>query len=195
MKYCEKCGTQYSDEASFCGKCGGELKYGGPTYSYNEGDVDHDRPDPDYGSGTGHEYGGDFNHDDDYRRDYWTDHRDGYGSALYVPEYRSLVLCIVLSIVTFGIYHLYWMYLLNNDINAVANDPEATSGGKVILFTIITLGIYGLYWYYNMGRKIDYIRRTPYERSHILYLVLAIFRFGIVNDALMQDTLNHIAEH
>ena len=59
---------------------------------------------------------------------------------------RSVGLCIVLSIITCGIYGFYWLYCLNEDVNEITERP-GTSGGLVVVFSLITCGIYSLYWY------------------------------------------------
>ena len=56
-----------------------------------------------------------------------------------------IVLCIIFSIITCGIYGIYWMIKMNDEVNALAGEPGATTGGMVFLFTLITCGIYG--WY------------------------------------------------
>ena len=98
-----------------------------------------------------------------------------------------------LSFVTCGIYMLYWIYRLNDEINELAQDEMAPGGGLVIILTVLTCGIYGLYWYYRMGEKCDYIAQT-HTSNNILYLVLGIFGLGIVSIALMQDTVNRVLE-
>ncbi len=106
---------------------------------------------------------------------------------------RSIVTCILLSIITCGIYGIYWMIKLNDELNDLAGKPDATSGGMVFLFTLITCGIYGLYWYYRMGENVDAInasRGVTSSNTGILYLVVGIFGLGIVNECLMQDTIN-----
>ena len=102
---------------------------------------------------------------------------------------RSIAIAIILTIVTCGIYGLYWMVQLNNDINTLAEEDNATSGGKVILLSIITCGIYSIYWNFKMGERVDRIKGSD-GSSHILYLILCIIGLGIVNFALMQDTIN-----
>lgn len=106
---------------------------------------------------------------------------------------RSIVVCILLSIVTCGIYGIYWMIKLNDELNASAGKTNATSGGMVFLFTLITCGIYGFFWYYKMGENVDAIKASKGMASSntgILYLVLGLFGLGIINYCLMQDTLN-----
>jgi H+/Cl- antiporter ClcA len=106
---------------------------------------------------------------------------------------RSIPISIILSFVTCGIYMLYWIYRLNDEINELAQDETAPGGGLVIILTALTCGIYGLYWYYRMGEKCDYIAQT-HTSNNILYLVLGIFGLGIVSIALMQDTVNRVLE-
>ena len=110
---------------------------------------------------------------------------------------RSIPLCIVLSLFTCGIYSLYWLYCVVNDLNAASGEPEDTSGGIVILLGLVTCGIYTIYWYYKAAAKVNRIRdmsNMPQDSSLcILYLVLSLFGFGIVSMALIQDELNKVA--
>ena len=85
------------------------------------------------------------------------------GEKIYKEEYtydqapiysRSIPIAIILSIVTFGIYGLYWLYSLANDINTLTHQ-EQPSGFKVLVLTIITLGFYELYWLYKAGERIN----------------------------------------
>lgn len=41
---------------------------------------------------------------------------------------RSIAVCIILSIVTCGIYGLYWFVCLTDDANTVSGDVNGTSG-------------------------------------------------------------------
>ena len=103
---------------------------------------------------------------------------------------RSIALAIVLTIVTFGIYGIYWMIKLNDEVNQMANEPNAMSGGLVFLLSLVTLGIFGLYWQYKMGERCDRIKGDPSGYSPILYLVFGILGLSIVSYALMQETIN-----
>ena len=115
---------------------------------------------------------------------------------------RSIAVCIILSIITCGIYSLYWIAKMNDDTNAAAQEPNATTGGMVVLLTIVTCGIYGFYWAYKQGEKLDKayeMRMMPTESRAILYLVLylASCLVGVtelVALALMQDSLNKLPE-
>ena len=111
---------------------------------------------------------------------------------------RNIALCIVLSIVTCGIYGIYWMIVLANETNvASGHAQDGTSGGIVFLLTLVTCGIYGIYWAYKQGEKINEakaMRNMPSDsNAGVLYLILEIFGLGIIAYALMQNELNKMA--
>ncbi len=102
---------------------------------------------------------------------------------------KSIGLCILWSFLTCGIYMYYWVYTLNDEINELSGNRDATSGGMVILFMIITCGIYGWYWIYKMGERVDTIKGSS-DSNAVLFIILQIVGLGIVNYAIMQDVIN-----
>ena len=42
---------------------------------------------------------------------------------------RNIALCVIFSIVTLGIYGLYWFVQITNDVNELAGPEKKTSGG------------------------------------------------------------------
>lgn len=113
---CPKCGSNNSDGTAFCASCGAPLSNEAPTPNgaVPNNNVPPQTPPPVF---NGNPYGGPI-------------------------EQRNIALCIILSIVTCGIYGLYWIYKLTEDVNKLTGDPNATSGGMVILLGIITCNIY-----------------------------------------------------
>lgn len=108
---------------------------------------------------------------------------------------RNIAVCIILSIVTCGIYGIYWFICLNNDTNTASN-TFGTSGGMAFLLTLVTCNIYGIYWSYKQGEKIDAAKMNRgilSSNSGVLYLILTLFGFSIVAWALMQNELNQLA--
>ena len=112
-------------------------------------------------------------------------------------QQRNIAVCIILSIVTCGIYGLYWLFTLNEDTNNASREPQPVSGGMVILLSIVTCGIYAFIWAYKQGEKLDramIMRNMPRtDNRALLYLLLSIFGLSIVAYALMQDSLNQIS--
>lgn len=107
---------------------------------------------------------------------------------------RNIALCIIFSIITCGIYGIYWFVTLTDDTNAISGEA-GTSGILAFVLTVITCGIYGLYWAYKCGEKIDKAHQDRGEAASnggVLYLILYIFG-GIIAYALIQNEVNKFA--
>ena len=103
---------------------------------------------------------------------------------------RNIAVCIILSLVTFGIYGIYWFVQLNNDIQNVANPPKRTSAIVAILLGVITAGIYWWFWAKKMGDYLDIGLKNhnlPEDHHGTLYLILHILGLGIVAWCMMQS--------
>ena len=165
MKICPKCSRQCDDNTAFCPGCGTPL----PQQQYNDSQQRGNFQQYSNGGGYG---------------------QPGYYSASrFGITPRSIPLCIIFSLITCGRYGIYWMIKLNDEVNIVSGEPQATSGGIVFLLTIVTCGIYGLYWLYKMGERCDRVRGVN-GSSGILYLVLGLVGFSIISYCLIQDTLH-----
>lgn len=108
-------------------------------------------------------------------------------------QQRNVATSVILTIITCGIYGIYWMAVLNDEINILSSREQDSSGGVVVLLTIITCGIYGLYWAYKMGEKLDEAatQRGGIAQSRgVIYLVISLIGFSIISYALMQDSIN-----
>ena len=170
---CPNCGTNVDDRASFCPECGKALQ-AEPASPFVEPPRAPEPPRPTPAP------------------------VQNYGGPYRAPvTNRNIALYIFLSLITCGIFSLYWLYCIVTDLNTSVGDTEDTSGGMVILFSIITCGIYMYYWYYMAGKKVNKLgalNGKPQDNSlSILYLILSIVGLGIVNMALIQNELNQVA--
>lgn len=109
---------------------------------------------------------------------------------------RDIVVSIILTIVTCGIYGFYWMACVTDDIGDASGD-KSMNGTTAVILTIVTCGIYGYFWAYKMGElltkaKSTQVGVTTSSDLPVLYLVLQIFGLEIVNLALMQNELNNM---
>ena len=207
---CPYCGKDIPNGAAFCGNCGSPIQAGstGGTDSAQTGHSDaynyfENSSQQGMNQGmAGDGYQGGYQQNSYQQNGY--QNPGGYNNyqpnGYYTPPVRSgggteksIPLCIVLTLVTFGIYGLYWFVVMTDEMNRAAGEPEATSGGMALLFSIITCGIYSIYWAYKMGEKVDRVKGQPGGNSPILFLILSIFGLGIVNYCLIQDTLNKYA--
>lgn len=109
---------------------------------------------------------------------------------------RNIVLCILLSIITCGIYGIYWFCILTDD-TARANDDPDFSGIKSLIFTIITCGIYGLYWNYKVAKEVyeaGQKKGLAISDNSAICLICSIFGLTIITYILVQSDLNKIAQ-
>jgi len=70
---------------------------------------------------------------------------------------RGLARLIIFSVVTLGIYGLFWIHKLAKDVNAICEgDGKKTSGLlKYFLLSLITIGIYSIVWVYMLGDRLQ----------------------------------------
>ena len=189
--FCPNCGAQIDDGAKFCPDCGASIESTGANTSPVPDMSQQDNSQTGYGTqarydqtgyGTQNAQAG-YGQQNYQQADY--NGQQAYGqSYANIPmgggTNRNIILCIVLSFVTCGIYGIYWMIKLNDEINLLDGTPDDTSGGMVFLLTLITCGIYSLYWAYKRGEIIDnyYVNKGMAKPSNsVLYLVLCLVGF------------------
>ena len=178
MKICPTCGKTYDDSANICSTCGVSLN---PSADNNQ-----------------QSYQQNFqNAQQNFQQGFQQASQginQGFQQMGYNPNPmnigpRSIVMAIILTIVTCGIYGIYWMVKLNDELIQLSGD-QGTSGVMVVVLSIVTCGIYEIYWMFKMGQRVDMLNGNPSGNTGILYLVLSLFGLGIVNYCLIQDTIN-----
>ncbi len=108
---------------------------------------------------------------------------------------RSVPMLVLLSIVTCGIYYLYWIYKTTDEIKNFMEREDINPALELIL-VLVTCNIYSLYWYYKYG-KIVYLEMTAKagmdnsEDSTVLLVILGLLVY-VAAVAIMQDKLNAI---
>ena len=108
---------------------------------------------------------------------------------------RNIGVAIILTILTCGIYGIYWFVVMTDDVKAVSGDEKVSSGGVALLLTIVTCGIYGIYWAYKMGElmaKAQSDRGMFVKNNAVLYLILQLLGLSIIDYALIQNDLNEM---
>lgn len=102
---------------------------------------------------------------------------------------RGLVKYILLSLLTFGIYGLWFVHGVAKDANIICyGDGKKTAGLiKVILLSIITCGVYSYFWHYNIGNRLaENAIRYGLEFSEngttiLIWMIVGMITFGIGN--------------
>jgi len=108
-------------------------------------------------------------------------------------EKRNIVAAIAFSIITCGIYVIYWEYKLLDSLYKANN--QTSSAGTDVLLSIVTCGIYGLYMLYKAGKMESSamaIYGFPEKDEGGLYLILGIFGLAIVSFCILQSNINNM---
>jgi hypothetical protein len=111
-----------------------------------------------------------------------------------MKKQRSIGLAIVFTILTFGIYGIYWYISLTNEVSRLSNEPNF-SGAKAFLLSIITCGIYSFFWVYQLGKNIAKAQGLQGKRvtdNATLFVVLTFFSLGIVAFSIAQSDVNQL---
>ena len=106
---------------------------------------------------------------------------------------RSIALGIIFSLLTCGIYSLYWQYKQMVTLNGWLERTDYRFG-LWLLLCIITCGIFALYYEYKMAVGINEIQANnglPVNNGlAVICVLLAIFGIGIASLAIQQWEIN-----
>ena len=200
--FCSNCGTQIQDGERFCPNCGTPVG-GNPDIKRfipgemngNLGGSDMSGMSENAGAGGNGGYGaaGQFDGNTGYDggNGAYSGVQGSYngptGPVLPLRTDRSLLIYILLTVVTCGIYGLIFLYLLIQDVNTACNgDGEETPGFLLyLILSICTCGIYSFIWYYKLGNRLaNNCRRYGYTVSEdgitvLLWMIFGYFLCGI----------------
>lgn len=101
---------------------------------------------------------------------------------------RSIGLMVLWTILTGGIYFLYWFIAFQMELKRETG--QGFGGFGHFLMSIFTFGIYTIYWNYAAGKR---LHQLGLEDNSTLYLILTIVGFGLIGNLLMQSKANEIA--
>ena len=107
----------------------------------------------------------------------------------------SIAKDIILSLITCGIYYLFWQERQMKAMNYLLEEDKF-SFIKWFFLSIITCGIYHIYYEYVFGQSVIEAQqkhgRPVSSYLHLLSVGLALFGLNIVADAIQQEELNKL---
>ena len=104
----------------------------------------------------------------------------------------SISASILLSLFTFGIYSIYWKYLLVKNTRVIKGDDSSCTGEMLCL---IFVPFYSLYWWFTRGRLVrdEFSKHGYFASSHeIAFIIIAMFGLEIVAMSIMQNDFNSL---
>ncbi len=104
---------------------------------------------------------------------------------------RNPITCLLLSLITCGIYGIYWAICIARDAVSV-KDPADNGILEIIL--MLFLPFVGFYLAEQKLAAGCAEKGIPHKDNAILYLVLGLIGLSIVNYFMMQSDLNKVAE-
>ena len=102
---------------------------------------------------------------------------------------RNIAVCIILSLVTCGIYNVYWQYKQMESVNDMLHE-ERYSFLRWFLFTLITCGIYHIYHEYRLSTDIAKALGRDPGNDGLIAVLLSVFGLSLVVDAIQQSQIN-----
>lgn len=117
-----------------------------------------------------------------------------------IPKERSLISVLLLTLVTCGIYYLFWVYETARDMDELLGESDIPPAVHVLLF-LITGTLWGYAFDVLTARKIARLQAKfglPIQDNTLLYLIFDILGagpvagLGLVTILLEQGALNDI---
>ena len=99
-----------------------------------------------------------------------------------IVKHRNIILVYVFSIITIGIYGIYWQVSTKNEMNKL--------GAKIPTAWLLIIPIANLYWIYKYCE--GFSDKVKKDDNTILWFILWIL-IGIIMPAIVQSELNKLA--
>ena len=103
---------------------------------------------------------------------------------------RNIVTCILLSLITCGIYAIYWVIVMTAE--AVKVKDPSDSG----ILEIVLMLLFPFLGFFLAEKKLAEgcaAKGIAHEDRSIIYLILGLVGLTIVNYCMMQNDLNNLA--
>lgn len=97
-------------------------------------------------------------------------------------KHRNIFLVYLFSIITFGIYGIYWLVSTKNEINSL--------GAQIPTAWLLIIPAVNIYWIYKYCE--GFAQNVKGDDNTILWFILYLF-VGIIMPGIVQSELNNLA--
>lgn len=96
-------------------------------------------------------------------------------------QHRDPIMVILLSIITFGIYSLFWYVTTKNEMNA--------KGAQIPTAWLIIIPFVNIWWYWKFSEGVEIVTNKGMET---VIVFLLIYLLGVIGEAVIQNELNKV---
>lgn len=105
---------------------------------------------------------------------------------------RNLAASIIFTIITCGIYGLFWAYFMGKEAIRVYDEEDSGTLEIVLMILLPFIGFFLMERkFYEAHQRMGITRKGD---NSIIYLILGIFGLAIIDYALFQNDLNKLAD-
>jgi Domain of unknown function (DUF4234) len=184
MIYCTKCGGQNDDAARHCANCGAPFNEKGSSQPFTNANANAPQQPAGnswdaqpYGSPLPMQAGG------------------GFGPGLQIVGVkRDPVMILVYTLITCGIYGIWWWYTMMTEVKNALNRQDINPVMELVL-SLVTCHIYMIYLCYKYPKLMLEMQQRagmPPNDISTICVILPLFGVTIVSLILMQTELNKI---
>lgn len=105
---------------------------------------------------------------------------------------RSVITTLLLCMITCGLYYLWLIYSISQEMNELTNTNQ-NNAALDLLLTIITCGFYPIYWFYKISRQIEDCEYDLGMRTSsiaLLNVLLSVVQLGIIAMLIVVSEMN-----
>ena len=97
-------------------------------------------------------------------------------------QHRDPIMVILLSIITLGIYGLFWYVVTKNEMN--------TKGAQIPTAWLIIIPFVNIWWYWKFSEGVELVTNKGMGAA-VAFLLLWLL--GTIGEAIIQNELNKVA--
>ena len=117
------------------------------------------------------------------------------GASIAGFEPQNILVNIILTVITFGIYSWVWFYRNAKRVRQLNGESTKGCGDELLLY-IFGGVLYGMYWYYTRSKQLNAAaKQLGYDGiflSPMLYLLLAVFTPSVFQLAFLTANFNKL---
>ncbi len=97
-------------------------------------------------------------------------------------QHRDPIMVILLSIITLGIYSLFWYVVTKNEMNA--------KGAQIPTAWLIIIPFVNIWWYWKFCEGVELVTN---KGMGVAVAFLLLWLLGAIGEAIIQNELNKVA--